>query len=709
MARGSIYFSASSMIIDSVAVDASGGLHVAPFAYARVEGRIERCTANVGGGMIIWMAAADISGLVKSCVAAFFGGGVRLHMGSTLTLTGRIERCIAMLDSGGMKLSIGSSATVAGGTIVDCAATTSAGGVLVDQTSRLTLDYDGAIVGNVASGGPAGGVSIDSQSELVVLHGRIVNNSALSGGGFWVTNGRVVVSGSLAIVQGNVVSGSGGGGAASMTSDVILEGAVDISRNVAGERGGGLFLEGTQANLIASSSTCSWVQASFNFEVSEATLDEVRMGLMDDTASHYDARGVPTLIDIAATRVAGTEYFCLRRDRSHVFYGWSGDSTGWSGGFVDFGVVSVGTKTRLTLERGSHVVAATVNLTSAPGGVSPTIRENWATSLGGGVALVNGAFGTLFDIDIVRNSNGGRGAGIALDVLANFHLYGSRLQENQAATHGGGLSVSFGSSAMIVGSEATGNTCVEDGGFASFVVAASIVIDSTVINGNRAGRGGGMSIEMSVGAMLIYNSVFAANHVEGPDAEGGALRVSQADTIVKATDFRQNVAHNGNGGALVVDATNIGIEIGPEVDCLAILDLIIDFTATTEHCSALYYPPNDPDYLSCDGWRLGCDFFKSLHVANCTGEPSSCAITVNTQCDQVVPAILLVACATQRSSAARRRWQLRSRVRVPSQSNPSASIQAVPSHCARWTRSCAPLTAEACALLSAISAVGTLP
>jgi hypothetical protein len=259
-----------------------------------------------GGGVIaLLFSTVDLreGASVSDNTASRYGGGVFVRQG-TLTVSGSsIDNNVAGMDSGGVNAVWTSTVELLDGSSVSGnLAVRHAGGLWVRQT-RLTIN--GSAVNNNSAGGERGGVvalsfsnvnifagsSVSgntagsragglavSQSTLVVSqsninnnvatkgHGggvlallfstvnlregtSVIGNKASSGGGLYVEQSTLVVSGS--VIDDNTAGVDGGGVQAQTSSTVTLGDGASVSRNTAHGNGGGLSLLLTSSLAIA--------------------------------------------------------------------------------------------------------------------------------------------------------------------------------------------------------------------------------------------------------------------------------------------------------------------------------------------------------------------------------------------------------------------------------------------------------------------------
>jgi len=229
-------------------------------------------TGRGGGGIALFGSAASISNNTIIGNTAMGGGGILVAEGSTASFVNNtIMSNTAGLLGGGL-LIVGSAATVEGN-IIQGNLSAHGAGVQVQEASdtQITNLVDNTIVNNSASGGRGGGINIVgaplmlerntlrlnsataggglaiSQSDPLILQITATENTAAMGGGLYVEHSSALID--SATVLSNTATMNGGGIALGSNAGVRLTNAI-IARNMAQQRGGGLYTESSTPTLM---------------------------------------------------------------------------------------------------------------------------------------------------------------------------------------------------------------------------------------------------------------------------------------------------------------------------------------------------------------------------------------------------------------------------------------------------------------------------
>lgn len=286
---------AGTQIFSNVATYGGGGLYILDGVRLAGTQVFSNEASRYGGGVYLDFGS-DISTLfdgtqIVSNTASEYGGGVYVaYEAATLNMNGgEISYNVAGIDGGGMYISEG-AAILTGTQVVSNTARTDTGhgggGVYVDQPSA-TLSVDlGEINGNTAlyGGGvyisqgsvtlqrtkvlrntvpdnDGGGVYVDQATALLnVSGGEISDNMAgYAGGGVYIRDGSAWLSGTR--VVRNVATQDGGG--MSIYWGRATLNWVSVLNNTASSRGGGVHLENSPATLSASGGEISDNEADY--------------------------------------------------------------------------------------------------------------------------------------------------------------------------------------------------------------------------------------------------------------------------------------------------------------------------------------------------------------------------------------------------------------------------------------------------------------
>lgn len=210
---------------------------------------------NQGGG--VYLTGTNPSfimngGLITQCEAIYNGGGVALLMSNaTFEMNGgTILGCTSNVG-GGVYMSEGeNSFTMKGGTITGCTAKYGGGGVYMENNNTFTMN-DGTIsncgrVDNETTRSNGGGVYVKGANASFTMNGgKILNCKAPdnNGGGIYADGATVTIKGTISNCEANF-----GGGVSSAGKLNIETGGV-IEKCKAATHGGGVFVNGSEAEL----------------------------------------------------------------------------------------------------------------------------------------------------------------------------------------------------------------------------------------------------------------------------------------------------------------------------------------------------------------------------------------------------------------------------------------------------------------------------
>ena len=196
-----------------------------------------------GGGVFVDQGSATLSGGQIVSNTAPYGGGVYISDGSATLSGGQITSNTAIW--GGGVYILDGSATLSGGQIISNTASGSGGGVCVVNYTAAFTQTGASIIHNHATDG--GGVYIRDRS-VTLSGGQIVSNTATDdGGGVFVGYGNATFSGGQII--SNTAKSSGGGVYVSWVGSVFTQtGTAAITHNRADD-GSGVFVYNGSATL----------------------------------------------------------------------------------------------------------------------------------------------------------------------------------------------------------------------------------------------------------------------------------------------------------------------------------------------------------------------------------------------------------------------------------------------------------------------------
>lgn len=207
-----------------------GGLFTFEGAAIELTGTVVRdnVASDSGGGLYLW-AAEVVGGEVSGNAAGGQGGGVYVYDGSTLT-----DLTVAgnQAENGG-GLSVQGTVGLSGVSVDGNTAADSGGGAWLFEATVTATD---TTVSHNHAGARAGGLLLVNSA---LTGGDVVENDASDGAGIYLSgSGGGPSQLTDVVVSDNEASNSGAGIFAA--ADFSLE-AVDASRNVSADRGGGLY------------------------------------------------------------------------------------------------------------------------------------------------------------------------------------------------------------------------------------------------------------------------------------------------------------------------------------------------------------------------------------------------------------------------------------------------------------------------------------
>jgi hypothetical protein len=536
--NASVIITGGSRVQHNVAHNGSGGgLAVGGGATVTLAGNssVHSNSAKLSGGGLIVVDKASVMLTVGSMVqrnfAREFGGGLAVTGDATVELTGNssVSNNTAELWGGGLDVADNANVTITGGSSVEHNVVRNGfgGGLSVRDNADLTLTGGSSVQGNTAEGelyGPddvepdGGGLWLYGNVSVKITDGSSVQGNTASGrgGGLSVQgiNANVTLSGGSS-VQHNIARKGVGGGLYVRKANVTLTNGSSVGNNSAGGDGGGLALFSAHVTIAGGSS------------------------VGNNTASG-DGGGLLAMFENATVAL---------KENSTVHSNTAQESGG--GIFVNFG--------------------ATVAVTGGSVVHGNTARE------GGGMRVIGEANTIVCRIsDGSVNTNTAIYGGGGLDVYGGSTVIadGSSVHSNQALDQaGGGLRVSGGALVTISNqSTVSNNMCggkgVEGGGGGIDVdrpdaSAISMVPDQYTRKYDRFGRAIPVDLEYTrtveslryydgVTRVIISNST-VSNNTSNKYA-GGGLAVSGIGIVelVHGSVVSHNKAVNSSGGGVVM-------------------------------------------------------------------------------------------------------------------------------------------------------------
>ena len=381
-----------------------------------------------------------------------------------------------------------------------------------------TVTVNGTLTNNAVTNG-GGAVYVKAGTFTMGADGKLIGNSAATGGAVHVNDGTVNIGGTIG------GTGEGDGNTATSGGAVYInKGMVNVTGSVTGngaDNGGAVYQVG---GTLTVSGSMNQNTASVNggaVYVSNGTLTvEAGGSLSDNSATSATGNGG------AVYQAGGTV------DNEGVI---SGNGAASGGGIYR------------------------VNGTLTVGG---TLSGNTANENGGGLYTVGGAVtvtGTLGG-DAEGAANSAANGGAIYTSGTTLNLNGARFTGNTATDNGGAIyalnadtviggtwtnAATEGTAASFKGNAATGN------GGALYMEGGSVTVmnANSTLNANTAENGG--AIYATSGAITVEKGKLESNEA---NANGGAIYVDSASVTVKGGTLggtgKGNVAKQGNGGAI---------------------------------------------------------------------------------------------------------------------------------------------------------------
>ena len=162
--------------------------------------------SEAGGGIYVEKGTLTLNGGIISgnSANANKGGGVYLKAGTFTMNSGEIKNCSAK-TGGGVSLAGTSTFTMTGGTITGCKAAAEGGvggGVYTEQNTQLILEGTSSnpvVISQCMAEKAGGGMLIYTNKPATVKNAHIEENSAKTGGGVYLEQGRFTIVGSTRI------------------------------------------------------------------------------------------------------------------------------------------------------------------------------------------------------------------------------------------------------------------------------------------------------------------------------------------------------------------------------------------------------------------------------------------------------------------------------------------------------------------------------
>ncbi len=513
-------------------------------------GEISHNTATNGGGVANMGTARIISGKINNNTAEN-GGGVYLFEEGKYTMSGG-EISGNEAGYGGGVYNLSGTFELNGGSISGNTATNNGGGVYNNDKFIVS---DGEIVTNTAANG--GGVY--SIGEFTLSGGKLSNNTATLGGGvynigngtFAMTDGNIVentagsgagvyVNASTVEISGGNISENratdatetaGGGGLFVVNGNLTVSGTAKITKNTSARYGGGLRIDG--------STDTSTVEISGG-SISENGATIGGGAYLTGSFAHLSLNGSVMVSENTATTSGGAV----------AIYGGakvevSGDA------FLTYNTASAN-------GGAAYVTGAGSALTVSEKGA---LTHNSANYGGAVYVTASGAF-TMADGSLAYNEASTSGGAVYVNG-GTFNLEDGEIIGNSAVEYGGAIYVAAGSTSVftmsggaIGGEDTFTNTSARGGGM--YVAGGAVTISSGSISGNTATVNGG-GVYLNAGTFSVKgNPIISGNKLNDSDSNLYLYNGKTIKIVGKLTDgasigltgkdkITEDYTTNGNG------------------------------------------------------------------------------------------------------------------------------------------------------------------
>jgi hypothetical protein len=175
--------------------------------------------------------------------------------------------------------------------------------------------------------------------------------------------------------------------------------------------------------------------------------------------------------------------------------------------------------------------------------VEDNVAEGDVDSVGGGIAMADGAVLTLDGVTVRNNSAEVHGGGL-FSSESTVTITDSVFENNSTQMDGGGISV-FQGSLDMTGGVVRNNTADLDGGGLSLESAVVSLTDVTVSGNTATEEGGGLNVFGDGGELRIFTSTIADNTATN---EGGGIRAVGVTVGLMDTTVSGNNTTLGGGG-----------------------------------------------------------------------------------------------------------------------------------------------------------------
>jgi len=562
-------------------------------------GTIQKNTAPSGGAILaIVQSKVDIQGgIITKNESKYSGGALFMSYSTELNVSGgKITENTAGSHGGGIYL-LGVDLNLSGGEITKNSAKVQGGGIFatykeIDSNTTYYTNIEmsgGKINDNQAPDGA--GIATIRYTKINMTGGFVWGNEAsASAGGILLQSGSEMTMSGEALVAKNIAAYSGGGIYVSSNSSLTLDKGGKITENIAGSQGGGVMLLGTtftmnDGTIYGNQATSGGgvyakhsgdVGAKFickggNFSTNTATSDGGGVAIYGPNTEFIldggyiqkntapSGGGVLAVVESKVTVKDGSIVNnTAKSSGGGIFMSYSTEIS-ISGGYISKNEAGA---------NGGGVNLLGSKLTITGGKIS----ENQAKTQGGGI------FATFKEMDKKTtykseiNIRGGSingnktadGAGIATTRYTKVNMTGGTVSNNKASKSAGGILVQKYSVLNLSGGTVSGNQAKYGGGGVFASSESTFNMNGGTVSGNYAeGDGAGVHLLYSIGN---FNAGTIQNNKATKSNAGGIL-VRGSKATMNGTDVLDNYAQKNGGGIVTVRYPNEkeGIDAQPEL------------------------------------------------------------------------------------------------------------------------------------------------
>jgi CSLREA domain-containing protein len=556
-----VFTMTGGVITNNVAGSAAGGgLRVDNNGSASLQGGtiISNSSATNGGGIAVLDGKVTLTGtLVTLNKTPGNGGGVYIedtnttNTGFTLNSGRIINNDAASGDGGGIHVQTG-WAQINGGEILSNVAAYGGGILAFNPTAVVTQSGVSTIAYNSAS--INGGGLYSKHGKVIIQSGRVYSNSAVQGGGFYVSDADA----SLELQGGSTERNyaSEGGGIFANASPVNISGG-EVANNIAVSSGGGIYSSLAPVTLSGGDVQTNSALLGGGVYLLNSSAAFTTTGIGRVAFNEATNFGAGVYINAGRMVMQGGSVYSNTTccNGGGVYVSSAGASFSQQGGLIQRNAASFGaglfvSAGQATLESGvinqnsavvdgGGVYVADGSLTQQGGEISDNSADD-----GGGIYINNG-WATMQGGTVLSNSAIQRGGGVfLLNATAAFTQSGvSTIAHNLAGGvwGGGGLYIDAGRAVMQGGTVFSNSATSRGGGV--YVNTGDFTQQGGLVDDNLADEGGGIYI--GLGQATLSGGRVTDNYAT---TSGGGL--SNNGAVVLDGGQLDNNQSGGSGGGL---------------------------------------------------------------------------------------------------------------------------------------------------------------